>query len=518
MKRGSLCLFVGLVLVISGAGGVAGEASVADKSTSSTSVLTLAKAVDLALRQNPSILRAKQEIERTRGLVIEVRAQALPHVGLASSYNQQDPTLLESGGGRGGSFGFGGAGGGAQTTDGSAPNGTATGSDAADLFGEGGSFSSGDKSWRVAIEGRQVLYSGGQVQAAMKIAKFTQDSSYYNLRDTIDQVIATVRTQFIEVLLNRALITVQEESTQLLESELRDQRNRFEAGTVARFNVLRAEVELANVRPELIRARNNYLVSQLLLAKVLGIKYDAARPAKLPFEVRGELIVNGPSASLIEALALAKARRAFLQVQRQNILIEAQQIKVATAGYKPRLSANTGHETRNSRLSEDLDDTVSGWFFGLQGNWDIFDGFETYGRVKQAKARLESARINYEDSVQQVELEVQQAFARLEEAKELIRSQQKAIEQAEEALRLARDRLGAGAGTQLEVLDARVALTRARVTELQARYQYNLNLAEFDRVTGAQTEFERTFDDPLRPTTKRRAFFRPPKVEPPLMR
>ncbi|MGV3532558.1 MAG: TolC family protein, partial [Chthoniobacteraceae bacterium] len=360
---------------------------------------------------------------------------------------------------------------------------------------EGNAGSIQNKSWRVAIEARQVLYSGGQIRAALNIAKLTQDSSYYQLRDVVDQVISVVRQQFYTVLLNRALILVAEEAVRLQEEELRDQRNRFEAGTVPRFNVLRAEVELANVQPNLIRARNEYLIAQLELAKILGL--DPGPGGRPTFNVVGNLAVTERALALDDALILAKARRPFLKVQRQSVLIETEQITVEMAGYKPRVDANAGYEIRNKSSSSDLSDTVNGWFFGFTGSWDIFDGFATYGRVKQARARLEQSRINYYDSVRQVELEVQTAYADLRQAQETISSQQKNVEQALEALRLAQERLAAGAGTQLEVLDARVALTRARTTELQARADYSRAVAEFDRATATDTVYNDTWRDPL---------------------
>ena len=166
-------------------------------------------------------------------------------------------------------------------------------------------------------------------------------------------------------------------------------------------------------------------------------------------------------------------------------------------GYKPQLNANGGYEVRNSSFSDRLDDTVEGWFFGITGQWNIFDGLETYGKVKSARANLESAKINYDDSAHQVELEVQQSYANLQTARETIRSQQKTVEQALEAVRLATERLSAGAGTQLDVLNAQVQLTTARSTELQARANYNTALAEFDRVTATDTVYAETFDDPV---------------------
>ena len=201
------------------------------------------------------------------------------------------------------------------------------------------------------------------------------------------------------------------------------------------------------------------------------------------------------------ALQTARERNPSLKAQRQNILIEVEDILLQKAGYKPTLTANAGYTVENNRLSKDLTDVVNGWFFGVQGNWNIFDGGETYGKVKEARARLEEAKINYEDTVQQVDLQVQQAWANLLQAKETITSGQATVEQATEALRLARERLSAGAGVQLDVLNATVQLTQAQTTELQARNSYNAALAEFDRVTALCTKYDETFKDPL--TAKR---------------
>ena len=446
--------------------------------------LTLDRAVQAALAQNPEILKQLQEIERTRGQIVEIRAQALPHLGATGSFNYRDQRLLESGGS--GSSAFGGP---ALSGLESSGLGNTTG------FSPHNGSGPGDKSWTVSITAKQVLYAGGQVRAAIKIAKFTEDSSYFQLRDTVDRVISQTRAQFYEVLLTRALITVQEESVQLLSDQLKDQQNRLDAGTVPRFNVLRAEVELSNARPDLIRARNSYLIAQLQLAKTLGL--DPGPNGRPTFHCTGEFQVIERPLGLLNALQLAREKRAFLKVQRQQILIAKEQIKVALAGYKPRLDASAGYEFRTSRLSAELDKVVDGWFYGVTGSWNIFDGLETAGQVQQARAQLESSKINYDDSVQKVELEVQQSYANLQASRETIRSQQKNVEQALEALRLSNERFSAGAGTQLEVLDARVALTKARTTEIQSRAAYNKELAEFDRVTATGTIYSEAFKDPL---------------------
>jgi outer membrane protein TolC len=456
--------------------------------------VSLDEAVQMALGRNPDILRALQEIERTSGQVIEVRAQALPQVAAVSSYSQQDRNLIES-----------------------PPSGkvgqpeippiNVSGTSAPIIVVVPVASSSGyeqpDKRWRVAFEGRQLLYSGGQVRAALKVAHYTKQNSLYQLRNTVDQVISDTRRNFYEVLLTRALIRVQEESLRLLEEQFTDQKNRFEAGTVPRFNVLRAEVEMANVRPEVIKAKNNYVIAQLRLAKTLGVDSTPGQADPLPFAVTGEFSIPRQTLSLDEALATARERRAFLKIQREAILIQKETVKVAMAGYKPRIELSGGYEWHSQSYTDDLDESVDGWFFGVQGTWNIFDGLETYGRVKQAKAQLQQALISYADAERQVELEVRAAFSKVQEARELIQSQEKNVEQADEALRLSVERLDAGAGTQLDVLDARTARTQAQTTELEARYQYNVAVAELERITGVETQYDDTFDDPL--TRKSRA-------------
>ena len=420
--------------------------------------LTMESAVSIALKQNPDVLKAIHEIERTRGQVIEVRAQALPSLQAVGNYSQYAPELL------GGS--------------------SVSASSSTVAIG------AQDKSWRITLQVRQILYSGGKVNAAVKIAELTQDTSHQMLRETVATVIANVRTQFYTALLNRELITVAEESIVLLADQLKDQQNRFDAGTVPRFNVLQAEVELANARPDLIRAKNNFHISRLQLGKTLGLDTDDEP------DVIGTLRMVPREVNLSRALTAARKNRAILKAQHNTVSSGEQQITVAKAGYKPSLNADVGYEFVNSRGTTDLAKVTNGWYLGVNGTWAIFDGFQTKGQVDQAKASLASAKVGLSDSLQQVELEVQKAYAQAKVSREVIASQIKVVEQADEALRLAKERFNAGAGTQLDVLNARVALTKARTTQKQALSDYNVALAEYDRATGAETIHDPTVPDP----------------------
>jgi outer membrane protein TolC len=367
---------------------------------------------------------------------------------------------------------------------------------AATIGGTSDSFTIVSDTYDLRLTGSQLLYNGSVIPA-IRGASAAKDFSIYALRDTIDTVISNVRKQFYIVILNKALIGVQEESVQLLESQLKDQQNRFEAGTVPRFNVLQAEVALANQQPSLISARNNYRIALITLGRTIGLDFDPRRGDKPPLECVGELSYEPRDMPLAAAVELGKERRPFLKSQRANILVQVQNLRGAFAGIQPSLSVNGGYAVESSEFSDKLSAVATGWFFGINGSWAIFDGLETVGAVKAARATLSQAKITYDDAVRQVELEIQQAYSNLQQDRELYFSQSKNVDQAREALRLASARLGVGAGVQLDVLNAQLALTQAQSTRLSALSAYNSDLAEFDRATATDTIYQDTFDDPL---------------------
>jgi outer membrane protein TolC len=348
----------------------------------------------------------------------------------------------------------------------------------------------------------QLIYDGGATIASRRAARINEDQAYYTLRDTIDTVVETVRTQFYQILLDKALVQVQEESVNLLQSQLEDQKSRYEAGTVPQFNVLQAEGTLENQIPQLIAARNNYRISQLTLARTLGIPADMQYTTDNPLPVAGELTFNPIQYDLGSALIAARANRPFLKAQRSSILANVENITVQAAGWKPTITADVGLEQQSNPTTNNLTRTLQGWFLGLQGSWNVFDGFLTYGKVKQARAQLEQAKVNYDDSVRQVELEVATAVSNLRQGAQTVDSAVTGVNVNLEALRLADERLAAGTGTQLDVLNAQQQLTTARSNLVQAEFSYVSAVAAFQQATATETKYNDMFDnDVARPST-----------------
>src|SRR5947209_6541883 len=432
---------------------------------------TVEQAVLTALRQNPDVLRALEEIKRTKGVIIEISAAALPHVGPSSDWEWMDPNLRGTTG----------------TTH---------------FLRDARS----DISYNVQVTGKQLVFNYSTFRA-IRGTFFQRDSAYFALRNTVDQVIATTKTQFYQVIVNRELIVVQEESVNLLESQLKDQQNRFEAGTVPRFNVLQAQVQLYNQIPQLIAARNSYRISVLQLAKTLGLDFNPARGNAAPLRVIGDLVYIPRKIDLLAAIEEGKRSRPFLKQARANVLNQIEQVHVAIGNWLPNINATGGGEWLSSQFSSNFGEVSKGWLTTTTGSWDIWDSGSAWGKIKQQRAILSQQEILYDDDVRQVELEVRQAASNLAQNRELIQATEKNVESAAEAVRLAKARLDAGAGTQLDVLNAQVQLTTAQSTRLQALFGYNSTLAEFDRVTGTQSAYTERFDSIAPHATKTNTYY-----------
>ncbi len=456
-------------------------------------VFRIDQAVITALKQNPAVLQTLEDLRRTKGVIIQISAEALPQIGPSFTWDWFDPNLNTINGLS--SF----------STPSGGPTPTPTGTPS--RMGVGGIKNlRSDITYNIKVTGTQLVFNYGTFRL-IRGTFFQRDSAYFALRNAVDQTIATVKTQFYQVIVNRELIVVQEQSVNLLDSQLKDQQNRFEAGTVPRFNVLQAQVQLYNQIPQLIAAQNNYRISVLQLAKTLGLDFKPRREVTAPLRASGDLAYIPRKIDLPVAIEEGKRNRPFLKEQRANVLNQIQQVHVAIGSWLPNVNANGGGEWLSNDFNSSFGDVSKGWLTTVTGSWPIWDSGMAWGKIQQQRALLSEQEITYDDDVRQVELEIQQAASNLLQNRESIQATEKNLESAAEAVRLAKARLDAGAGTQLDVLNAQVQLTTAQSTNLQALFGYISSLAEFDRATGAQSSYTETFDGIAPHATKTRTYY-----------
>ena len=419
-----------------------------DAAPSVPATLDLRTAVEFALQNNYAIRQAREQIRQQEGVEITVRARQIPNVGASAGYQRNARAIS--------------------------------------VFAP----PDNDRAWSIDLEARQVLYAGGGVTAAVRSSELARQAALLQLEGVINAQLLAVRTQFYTVLLDRQQIQVQEENVQLLEQQLKDAQSRFAAGTTSNFEVLRAEVALANGQPPLIQARNDYRVAIEQLRQLLGFtSASGADVARVP-EFAGTLEAGAPvTLQLSDALAAARAHRPELQQLAKLEQSAEQNVTANRAGYLPEVDLVGGYAWERGPVLADWGSRHEGWTAGLQASWNIFDGRATAGRIVQAKSQLEQSKLTLANTTLAIEVQVRQAYSSLTEAWELVQATGKSVEQAQEALRLANVRYAAGAATQLDVLTSQVALTQARVNQLQAFYNYSVARAAIRQAMGEADEF-----------------------------
>jgi outer membrane protein len=411
-----------------------------------TKPLPLADALNLALENNRTIRKSQRDLESAYGISLQTRAVTIPKVVAAGSYSAQDSAATER------------------------------------FFATQPLV---DENWNASIRVVQSIYEGGKLVSSWRAAKLTTEQAFLQHQTIVADTLLATRVAYYDVLVAAQDIIVRDASVNLLAKELDEQQRRYDAGTVPRFNVLRAEVAVANARPALIRARNNHRIAKNNLTQLLG--YDLPREVweNIPLQLTDPLEVAPFSIKLPDAIAQALEKRTELGALRKAEQLRKEDIISARSGQLPSLQAYAGWGWRNSSLSTDLRDDVDGWQAGVQLNWYLFDGMATRGKVAQAKAAHEKSLVELDDTGSKVELEVRTAYSTFIQAGEVLESQKKVQEQADEALRLAKSRADAGTGTQLDVLSAETALTEARTTQVQAQYDYAVAVAKLERAIGA---------------------------------
>jgi outer membrane protein TolC len=417
--------------------------------------LSMVDALNLTLKQNSALVKARADLEASRGLVIETRAVALPNLTANARVVDTDPNAIQQ-------FPFSGGGG----------------------TNSGSKFVVPHYSWNSGIQVVQNIYTGGRLLSALRAAKLQKEQSVFQYQSAVADALLATRVAYYDVLVGEQQITVNEASVALLTEELQDQQRRFEAGTVPRFNVLQAEVALANARPPLINARNQYRVAKNNLCNLLGVNLPKSVWEDIPLKLSDKLDSDPYDVQLPMAIAQALERRTELQALQRTEGLQRENVINARAGYKPTVQAFAGYIWQSSQFTTDLAREFDGWEVGGTLSWNIFDGLATHGRVVQAKAQLDHARADVEDRSRQIELEVRTDYSSLIGARETLESQQKVQEEAEEALRLARARAEAGTGTRLDVLNAETQLTQARTTQVQALHDYDVARSRFERAIG----------------------------------
>jgi outer membrane protein TolC len=421
---------------------VASALAVSSSSLEAMPIYGIGQAVALAQERNPDILIAHKKVTAARGGFIEARSGYLPSLSSSGLYDKrqtQSETNLRQ------------------------------------------------EDYNAIIKLEQNIYTGGAVGSQVAIAQLNIAKANYDLQETISRVTMDVRIAFNELLLNRAKVRVHEDSVGVFEQELKGEQENFNAGIVGKLNVQRAEVAVANERPELFSAQTDLKNSYLRLAELLGT--DLAPGAQAPpFEISGQLEYRPNNPDLNDCLARADANRGIIKSKTKDVEIEDRQYVLDRSETRPHVRAFSGYEIYSERDPDVGPEFNYGGVIGINATWNIFDGFATRGRMQATRARRGVAVQALAAARRSVASEVRSAFFDLQQADRVLESETKNLQTADQALDMARGNFAAGLGTQLDVLQAAADVTRTRTTRLSAIYLHNVALARLAHACASTAE------------------------------
>ena len=320
------------------------------------------------------------------------------------------------------------------------------------------------------------IWTFGKVEGAIDAARYQKNIADLDVYKTeADTKLAAVQAyyQYLEAI---KLAEVQAQSVTDYASHLNNVQQQFDAGIVAKLDVLSSNVSLANAKQKSIAADNTRDVAEANLNNIMRVPMNTTlNPLDKNFpEPEFDLTME-------QAILMAQKYRWELVEADYGVRAAEASLRSAKAGYLPTVSVGGGYSWKEASVTAvDKDDwTVQG---GL--SWSLWDGGATQASVKKADAAVKTAQETLLQAREKIELEVRQDYLNVLSYKEQIRAAEASVAQAEEAYKIATVRYSSGVGINLDVLDAELALNTARTNYITALYNYNIGLATLEHAMG----------------------------------
>ncbi|MGB3299910.1 MAG: TolC family protein [Phormidesmis sp.] len=328
------------------------------------------------------------------------------------------------------------------------------------------------------------LLTGGQREAAIRAAELQTQVSALAVEAQQEQIRLVTANSYYALQESGERIRINQSFVTEAEQNLRDSELRQEVGVGTRFDVLRADVQLANAQQQLVQSRFDQDIARRDISRLLNLPTTAGLQAT-PVAKAEAWTLN-----LDDSILLAFQNRSELEQLLLQSDINEQQRKIALAAIRPQVSLFANYGLSNT-LSTDATDVFgnsagtgfndSTSSFGARFNLTLYDGGAARARARQQEIAGAINEEQFSQNVDQVRFDVEQSFFNLQANEENIATSRVAVSQAEEAFNLAKLRLQAGVGTQLDVLTAQSELTQAQFNNVTAILGYNRSLAALQR-------------------------------------
>lgn len=411
--------------------------------------LTLDEAVNLALEKNSELKIARMEVEKSEQKLREARSGLFPKLDLNGQYQRfiNKPVIF-------------------------LPPGSPFGPTL-----EIGSDNSYTASAQLSLPLFALpLYEG------ISLASDALEISEQNYSLVKNKIVGDVKKSFLAVILTRETKDVMQQSLKNAEDNFENIKRLNAAGTLSDYDVLRAEVQVENLKPVVLQMENNYKLSLEALKVTIGLdanqnidvvgemQFDESYKLPTEDEVIEELLKNNPQLAVLD----------------KQVKLSDRNVSLEQASYFPSLAGFGNYQYQTQANDFNFSDYrwVKTFVLGLQLQVPIFNGFKTQSRVSQAEIGLNQAVEQKRNLTEAIKTQALSILYRVQQALLRIEGQNKTVRTAEEGYEIAKRRLENNVGTQLEVNDAELALRQAKLNRLQAIYDFKIAEADLETVLG----------------------------------
>ena len=329
------------------------------------------------------------------------------------------------------------------------------------------------------------IWTGGAVEGAIDAARYGRNIASIGVYQAEAEAKLEAVKAYYKYMEALNLSEVAAEAVKNLDKHMNNVQQQYNAGIVAKLDVLASRVSLANAKQKNIAAQNGRKLAEANVNRLMGEAMDRnLSPADKKFpEPEFHLTME-------EAIAIGQKYRWELIKAGYNIKIAKEKIRIAKSGYLPKVAVG-GQYGWNTAGMNGFD----------EGNWalygaismEVFDGGSTSRKGKDAEIGLAEAQEMLLKAKDGIELEIRQAYLNVIAAKEQIETAAATVEQAEEAYKIAVVRYTSGVGINLDVLDAELALNQAKINHITALYNYNIGLAILEKAIGIPAVMHKEF-------------------------
>jgi outer membrane protein len=363
-----------------------------------------------------------------------------------------------------------------------------------------------DNNWSAWLYVTQPIFDAGAFVGVGTAGRF-QALQREAVRGQAQRVASQVRRSYYQALLAREEVRLTDESIVRTEQSLRETQGMYRAGLASSYDVLRLEVRLANLRPNLKRAGNVAAAVERDLSVQLG--FDEVTPVRVAGQLRDidlaaldaneganrEIVrlvgIRDALGTPVESLyQLARRMRSDLRQAQLNVELENARLKYEQTSRYPRLNAffNAGLISQEDGsldpFGENKNQRTTSAVLGVSLEVPIFQGFQRSARIEQRRIAREQANVQLKLLEQQAANQIRTALEALEEARERAQAQEGAVAQARRGYEIVTAQYLAGVSSQLEVTEGEVLLRESEFNYAQAVYDYLVAQTDLDDAVG----------------------------------